>query len=418
MRGRIEHAGLLTCMQFWWSNVLQSEVDTFPAYGLLYGYSPFREVQLFIDGMLAGVAWPFPIIFTGGVVPGLWRPIVGIDAFDLKEDEIDITPWLPLLCDGRAHNFTIRISGLNDNGNGTAMLSETTDSYWLVTGKVFIWLDEEGHVTTGDGPYLSTPAPKFQVSSSIGTSTNGTNETLLYQVNAMRNLTVISTIHLSSGNATAYWRQSLSYSNAGNFTDGGNVEVNSQQTTGSDMSSSGYSKHFSYPFYAFSAYATLGDNISLIATVNRGKDVQTLGQPVFPTGLESFSAADDVHNIYPEFQGASLSTTQNGSATYLANETSSTSFSFGTTEQDMTFAGIRVSTEVNAHYFPPISESHELFHRHVEAVNSTVTEDEETLIDVTIEHTHGRPAGGTGFALTNVPGRGGAWHGMGRQRRV
>lgn len=122
--------------EFWWSNVPSSYTETFPQTGELYGYSPFREVQLYIDGHLAGVAWPFPIIFTGGVVPGLWRPIVGIDAFDLKEDEVDITPWLPLVCDGNSHNFTIRISGLNDYANSTAELSETTDSYWLVTGKV------------------------------------------------------------------------------------------------------------------------------------------------------------------------------------------------------------------------------------------------------------------------------------------
>lgn len=82
------------------------------------------------------MAWPFPIIFTGGIVPGFWRPIVGIDAFDLKEDEIDVTPWLPLLCDGNQHNFTIKISGLTVTSNGTNVLSEDTLSYWLVTGKV------------------------------------------------------------------------------------------------------------------------------------------------------------------------------------------------------------------------------------------------------------------------------------------
>lgn len=123
-------------MQFWWSNVLELETGTFPQYGALNGYSPFREVQLLIDGRLAGVVWPFPIIFTGGVVPGLWRPVVGIDAFDLKEDEIDITPWLPLLCDDKPHNFTIRIAGLVDTSDGSAQLSETTDNYWLVSGKV------------------------------------------------------------------------------------------------------------------------------------------------------------------------------------------------------------------------------------------------------------------------------------------
>ncbi|KAK4549741.1 hypothetical protein LTR36_005042 [Oleoguttula mirabilis] len=392
--------------EFWWSNVLQSEASTFPDYGLLYGYSPFREVQLFIDGMLAGVAWPFPVIFTGGVVPGLWRPIVGVDAFDLKEDEIDITPWLPLLCDGKAHNFTIRISGLNDNGNGTASLSDTTDSYWLVDGKVFIWLDDIGHVTTGDGPYKVTPDPTFQVSSAIAQSANGTNETLLYQVTAQRTISLHSTISLSTGNETASWQQSLSFSNAGNFTDGGNVEVNDQVTVGYDLSSSGYAKQFTYPLYAYSVYATIGDNISYIATVRQGKEVHTLGQPVFPTGVESFAVAEGVSTLYPGFQGALLSTSVNGSATYLANETSKTSFSFGSTVQDMVFAGISVDTDDPTHAFPPITSSHELFHRHVAAINATVTEDEETLVDETIGHLHGRPGSGRGFALTNGPGRG------------
>ena len=57
--------------EFWWGNVLQSNVNTFQAVdGTLYGFSPFREVQLLVDGQLAGVQWPFPVIFTGGVVPG------------------------------------------------------------------------------------------------------------------------------------------------------------------------------------------------------------------------------------------------------------------------------------------------------------------------------------------------------------
>lgn len=118
--------------EFWYSNVLSSEVNTFPqGGGTLLGYSPFREVQLFIDGRLAGVVFPFPIIFTGGIVPGFWRPIVGIDAFDLREDEIDITPWLPLLCDGNDHTFNIRIAGIDDDGRGNGVLTEMVGSYWV-----------------------------------------------------------------------------------------------------------------------------------------------------------------------------------------------------------------------------------------------------------------------------------------------
>lgn len=119
--------------EFWYTNVLNSQVNTFaPQQGSLYGYSPFREVQLCIDGMLAGVVWPFPVIFTGGVVPGLWRPIAGIDAYDLREDEIDVTPFLPLLCDGNNHTFEIRVAGIDDDGHGNGLLTATVGSFWVI----------------------------------------------------------------------------------------------------------------------------------------------------------------------------------------------------------------------------------------------------------------------------------------------
>ena len=50
--------------EFWYRNVVTEYEDTFNN-SVLHGYSPFREVQLLIDGELAGVSWPFPIIFTG-----------------------------------------------------------------------------------------------------------------------------------------------------------------------------------------------------------------------------------------------------------------------------------------------------------------------------------------------------------------
>lgn len=118
--------------EFWFGNVLDSDVNTFGP-GALLGHSPFREVQLYIDGMLAGVAWPFPIIFTGGVVPGLWRPIVGIDAFDLREDEVDVSPWLPLLCDGNSHSFEIRVAGISDDGKGHGQITNEIGNYWVRT---------------------------------------------------------------------------------------------------------------------------------------------------------------------------------------------------------------------------------------------------------------------------------------------
>lgn len=41
--------------------------------GTTYGKGSFREARLLVDGQLAGVAFPYPTIFTGGFIPAAWR---------------------------------------------------------------------------------------------------------------------------------------------------------------------------------------------------------------------------------------------------------------------------------------------------------------------------------------------------------
>lgn len=99
--------------EFWYTNVLSSDTETFKETtgSALEGFSSFREIQLLIDGLLAGAVWPFPLMFTGGISPLFWRPMVGIDAFDIREEVIDISPFIPLLTDGRNHTFEMRLWG-------------------------------------------------------------------------------------------------------------------------------------------------------------------------------------------------------------------------------------------------------------------------------------------------------------------
>lgn len=61
---------------------------------------------------------------------GFWRPEVGIDTFDMKEDEVDLTPWLSVLSDGKDHTYEIRVMGLADDGRGNAVLT-TVGNYWV-----------------------------------------------------------------------------------------------------------------------------------------------------------------------------------------------------------------------------------------------------------------------------------------------
>lgn len=44
--------------------------------GTTFGDGPFREVRLLVDGVLAGAAFPYAVIFTGGIVPTAWRSVL------------------------------------------------------------------------------------------------------------------------------------------------------------------------------------------------------------------------------------------------------------------------------------------------------------------------------------------------------
>jgi Peptide N-acetyl-beta-D-glucosaminyl asparaginase amidase A len=361
--------------------MLQSDNATFTAEGgTTFGFSPFREVQVYIDGMLAGVQWPFAVIFTGGVVPAFWSPIVGIDAFDLKEYEIDISPWLPLLCDGNQHTFTMKVAGLLDNGGSTATLSESVGNSWFVTGKIFIWLDAEGSITTGTNPTISTPQPNILVSQSRTQNSTGANETLTYTTSVQRTLTISSTLKTANGTSTstAQWSQTLSHTDNSTIGAFGNTQINIISTTGKDTSFGlfPYTNSYSFPFFANSTATSLSDGSTIfLATVARTKSQLISGSTIYPSGLQPFAVLPQSSSLVLTLAGTSLINTQNGTATLLltpgdVNKT----FNFGATQQEMRFGGVSAQGALG------MEPDTELFYRSVKAVNGTVKEDVQRLV--------------------------------------
>lgn len=352
--------------EFWWSNVLQSDRYTFNTTAGAYpGYSPFREVQVLIDGQLAGVEWPFPVIFTGGVVPSLHRPIVGIHAFDLKEHEIDITPFLPLLCDGAEHTFTIRIAGLDDDpaNSSSVSLTESVNESWYVTGKIFLWLDEDpDSITTGEPPAVVLTPPSIAVTRAV--TTNGTaNETLTYTTSVLRSLRItsnrVNTQHISS---PASWSQLLSYTNRALLTAFGYSQVNDLIIAGDDQASFyegfRYRSAYRYPLFANSTYAVSAQgNLSIWAHVIQGKEVGTSGRSVFPTGLEAFAAGGR------DARPATVSTTKEGTAEFRQSGDARESSGWGGSRQVLWFGAGR----------------EELYFRNVSAVNGSVVYDHRRM---------------------------------------
>jgi hypothetical protein len=329
--------------EFWYTNALQSDIYTFDStVGTLPGYGPFREVQLFIDGLMAGVAWPFPTIFTGGIAPGFWRPIVGIDAYDLRDYEIDITPFLPYLLDGKPHSFTIKVVGIDDNGgNGPATLSENSiNSYWLVSGKLFLFYGSEPYNGTHEAPAVSS-SPLVHTTSSSTTS-NGTNQTLSYGVTAKRT----HTVHSSFGS----WTQSLDYTNVGYLSEQGLFQKNTQKTAGTSAAVLKSAPRFSntlsytYPITVSTTYTFSGSNTTIDASLDRGLQISSSGRPDLST--------------YTLVSGPmALSTRQIGQASY--SNKPNNSYSYG--DMDQTFSELSYGTP---------------YSRHVKSRNLTIVYDE------------------------------------------
>lgn len=372
--------------------MLQSDVSAFAATaGTFPGYSPWREVQVYIDGQLAGVDWPFPVIFTGGVVPSLHRPIVGPDAFDLKEHEIDITPWLGVLCDGTNHTFTIYVAGLLDDGGSEATITQTVGSSWYVTGKIFVWLDSDADsVTTGTAPVISAVEPDITVSQSLTTSTSGNgtvNETLTYDTAVSRSYSVSATITSQNSSGTVGWTQSLSYSNKAYIWAEGYAQINDFLTSGTDAAVSSadgvvganYKTEYKYPLYCNTSYSySTEGNLTIFADLIQGQQVYVEGAAVYPDGLEAF-AVDGA-----SYTGSLVNNSKEGIAYFFEYADDTVSSGFGSTDETFTFGGFTGGSGSGSIDATP---DEILYSRHVQAANSTITSDVQVLADSTVAAT-------------------------------
>lgn len=299
--------------EFWYTNVPSEYTNSFPSNpGWLYGYSPFREVQLLIDGQLAGVSWPFPILFTGGVDPGLWRPIVGIDTFDLPSFEVDVTPWLSLLCDGEEHVFQIQVVGYDSSVEGGI---GPVGQNWWITGTVFVWLDETIEQTVAGEITVDVSAPVFDFDPRLGTVTGGngtvSNSSLWFSLAAQRTLSISSTTTTRNETKVVSWTQDLSFSNVQNMTDPAFNQSLEMASSGSfSGSASGVVSTYEYPLNLYSAYviAETDDELSSVFCM--------IDRSLIKTGLAT------IRYLTGSSTGSeSLATRQNVTSNYYWNAT-------------------------------------------------------------------------------------------------
>lgn len=371
--------------EFWYTNVPTDFTETFGAENRLPGNSPFREIQLLIDGQILGVAWPFATIFTGGINPGLWRPVVGIAAFDIPEYEIDITPFLPLLVARlEPAEFEIKVVSWDPNPD----YAEVIGIDWLVSGRVFIWTDPQPNwTTTGVIHKRLFQQTTFELTSTLEMDREGSRNTSLeLQLTAHRSLSMTSTIVTSSGPRAASWTQGLSYSNINILSANGSNQTVRQVTQGTIASTGTQALTFRWPLTVISSFDVDPEhgNFTIYAQIDRA--------------VEETTSSYGRSTVFGHGPGK-LYTHQNGSAIFVSG-----GYAKGATKQEMVFVGV-----------PKNGEGVGSYRRLVKAEGGVVVSDEEVVNGKVVEavSSEGTKGGeaewmavGAGWSVRQILGRG------------
>ncbi|MGV9263766.1 peptide-N4-asparagine amidase [Kitasatospora sp. NPDC003701] len=195
------------CEEFAYASAPDEFVRANPGLGAC-GKGPFRELRLTVDGRVAGAVWPYPVIYTGGWDPLLWRPTPGIFAFDLPAYRLDLTPYVGLLLDGRPHAVGITVNAAEAQSN----------DLWSGQVNLFAELDHGAARTTGAlTEYLV--APEAAVSTALADHGGGSGD---WAVTAGRHDRARGWVQTSHGRITTEVRDTLAFGSTQQFRDGGN----------------------------------------------------------------------------------------------------------------------------------------------------------------------------------------------------
>ncbi|TWE10175.1 peptide-N4-asparagine amidase [Rudaeicoccus suwonensis] len=252
------------CDEQWFTAVPNQVAADFPGDGLCAA-GAYREALVSVDGTRAGAVGTFPHIYSGGIVPTLWRPVLAIDTLDLRPESLDLTPFAGQLVDGKSHTISVTINPIGD--------------VWNVTAVLFLYTDH--HLKQTSGGLISSSVPAAPTTkTTAGPLTNGS---VTYDETASRADTLTGYVNTSAGRVVTTVTTNRNYDNSGTIGDAGLVQSIKQTDDMSSQSVSRIGRRIissstlkeSYPISVdFSAASYVDDNnFSLSGTVDMSQIV-------------------------------------------------------------------------------------------------------------------------------------------------
>lgn len=254
------------CEEFWYTNIDDDEAAS--KYGLCGG-GVYRELQVFVDGQLAGAIYPFPVIYTGGINPFLWRPLTGIMSFDIPAYSFDLSPFV--LGDGRAHEIALKVLGGDSQGG-----------VWYLDATLMLFRDASAAPVSGGLVYHADSGTNASSNSSAsadgygwdtaGTHTYVARGQIIKASTSSAPVTVTAEVSgaLKAWNTNAISDKASVQTTAGALTSEHSNSLNAV-LTGSGLSSSNHhavKSHAYYPYSIVSSYKQDATTFDMSANVN------------------------------------------------------------------------------------------------------------------------------------------------------
>nr|WP_079191287.1 peptide-N4-asparagine amidase [Streptomyces sp. CB00455] len=292
------------CEEYWYMTV----PDAAP-YSCKAADGPYREVRIAVDGRLAGIAAPFPTVWTGGWSnPFLWYVTPGPRAFDVQPVLYDLTPFAAPLNDGRSHRIEVSVAGV-----------PTGQSGWSTPANLLLWQDEAREVVTGA---LTRHEQSDPANSSHWTPAAPGAEHRLDTEGGHR-LTVAGYLDTSHGRVTTSVARAVHHTSVHRWTDGESRDTLTATWTDEETVTRGATGTRTARTYTMDGRTTLGagDRLRTVLSLGDRADTATLrgGRSVEAARLDDSYTGDATYTAnVPRDQRHAVATTTARSRQYGA----------------------------------------------------------------------------------------------------
>ncbi len=237
------------CEEFWYFAAPEAAKE----YWCKAPQGPYREVQVLIDGVVAGIAAPYPHIYTGGWSnPFLWYAIPAPRTFDMRPLRFELTPFIGTINDGKPHEIRLKVLGVPAGKEG-----------WALQPSVQVWRDAGSKRT--HGRLLKTEVSPLELSHPLEGGGNAGDTQL--NARARHGFAASGELHTSHGVVVTRVERMLGVDidHAWTAEEDGNDRLHAEWTDGESIERSGdhkgsQSSLVTQRFGLFGGIATVTDN--------------------------------------------------------------------------------------------------------------------------------------------------------------